>query len=104
MLIWVTIALGVSILLSMWYSCIAERWDAAIRQVFADSSGEEMNTLDIHHQAHVPIGAGYPVLAQMESEGTVTSRWDPGPMPAARSGRPRRLYKRRSSSTRTLWP
>jgi hypothetical protein len=43
------------------------------------------------------LAALYRVLAELEEAGRVESRWDGGPIPAARGGARRRLYRLRAS-------
>jgi DNA-binding PadR family transcriptional regulator len=44
------------------------------------------------------FAALYLALHQLESEGRVERRWDEGPIPAARRGARRRLYRLRASA------
>lgn len=61
--------------------------------------GVEQSGFDIWRLSGVGPGFLYPVLAELERKGILTSRWEDGPPDLRRGGKRRRLYKLRRPPT-----
>lgn len=72
-----------------------QRPPARQRILHAIDEYEWRSGLDIMLRAKfLNSGANYHHLMLLEQQGLIESRWDEGPIPTARAGRRRRLYRR----------
>lgn len=68
--------------------------------VFLDDPAAPRYGYDLMKAARLPSGTLYPMLARLQDEGLVASRWEP--RPADGTGRPpRRYYQLTAEGTRT---
>jgi hypothetical protein len=77
---------------------IAEWWrrpPVEQRILAAMSVTEWRRGFDVIKTAKVSVGAFYSRIFAMEANGWVESKWEEGPIPAARGGRRGRLYRRK---------
>jgi len=61
-----------------------------VLRVFLDDPAAPRYGYDLMKAARLPSGTLYPMLARLQDEGLVTSRWEP--QPADGTGRPPRRY------------
>lgn len=64
------------------------------RVLNALSTTEWRPGLDVSKRAEVSTARFYPLILDMEETGLVLSKWDEGPLPPARHGYRRRLYRK----------
>ena len=70
-----------------------------VLRVFLDDPAAPRYGYDLMKAAGLPSGTLYPMLARLQDEGLVTSRWEP--QPADGTGRPpRRYYQLTAEGTR----